>query len=227
MDEKRKLLSSTADGFKKTLGRVADLVLLNLFFIICSLPIVTIGAALTASYSYLFRITRGDTHRTPYSEFFKDFVKALKKSTPVWLLQLLCMVILAGDFYYAVFLCEPRNTFFLVFSVVLGFIILSASVWIFPLIARYDNKLKAQIKNAFLMAVAHFPKTLLLVIVWVVCIVFPLLSQFLLYYLGWLWMMFGFSFPMFITALMLRKPFGNEPSPDDEEIKVEIPKAKK
>ena len=217
MNEKQRLLSNRLDGLKKTFGRLGDLILINLFFIICSLPIVTIGAAESACYSYLLKVTRGDDHRTPFASFFTDFAKSFKRATPAWLLQLLCMVILAGDFYYAAFLCEPKNTFFLVFSVVLGFVLLCASVWLFPLIARYDNSLKGHLKNSLLMSVAHFPKTVLLVVVWVVCIFFPLISQEILYYFGWIWLMLGFSLPMYLTVLLLRKPLSNEAKAESDE----------
>ena len=212
----REELTQMMAAFKKTLNAAADLIILNLLLILCCIPVVTAGAAWVAAYTHILRILRGVETNLPIRSFFRDFRDSLRKATPAWLLTLLCFGILAGDYYYAVYVADPVNRFFMVFAIVMAVVLFAGAVWLYPLIARFENTLKVSIKNAFLMAVAMLPKTLLAMVIQLTMLLTPLLYPSLFVYFGWLWMLVGISLPMYITAYLFRKPLDCMPKPDTD-----------
>ena len=206
-------------GFNNTLSFLGDIILLNLLFLVCSVPIFTIGAAATACYAGVSRTLQRKETGLVYRAFFADFKAAFRQATAGWLLQLLAFLILAGDLWFATVYSEPDNTFFLIFAIVVGAGIMMGSLWFYPLVARFQNKLGAQIKNAFLLAFAQFPRTLLMLVIWVVTLGLPLAIFEVYAYLGWLWLLAGVSLPMYWTVKLFRKTLQLDKA--KEEVTVE------
>lgn len=202
MKERFRLLRG---AFQHTLSFLGDIVILNLLFLVCSIPVVTIGAAATACYAGVCRTLQKKETGLVYRAFFSDFRAAFRQATAGWLLELIAIAILAGDIWFAVVYSEPNNTFFLVFAVIAGAAVLMASLWFYPLVARFHNSFGKQLKNAFLLAFAQFPRTLLMLLIWVVTLALPFLIYEIYTYLGWVWLMAGFSLPMFWTVRLFRK----------------------
>ena len=213
----REQLTAYMSHLKRLLNSAADLIVLNLLTIVCCLPVVTIGAAWTACYAGILRIVRGQETGIPARAYFVDFRKAFRTATPAWLLALICIFIIAGDYYFAVYVNNPPNRFFLVFSIAMATVLLFGLTWLFPLMARFENTMRGHIKNAFLMAAGTFPKTLLAVAAQLFFLVLPLFVPLMLVYLGWLWVMLGLSLPMYITARLFQTELDCVPKPEDAE----------
>ena len=210
-------LAAFKESLLRFLSAAGDLIVLNLLIILCCLPVVTAGAALTAGYATLLRILRGAEQGFPFRPFFADFRKSFRKATLAWLLLLLGLFLMAGDYYFAVYASEPVNRFFLVFSIVIAAVLLLAAMWLFPLIARFENTVMGHVKNAFLMAAGMFPRTLLAFVVQYGILLLPLFVPEAFIYLGWFWVGFGLSLPMYIVAVLFRKPLESEYHRDEEE----------
>lgn len=190
---------------KRVLSLIGDLVILNLLFLVCSVPVVTIGAAASACYAGLFRTLQKKETGIPIRSFFQDFGAAFKQATAGWLLMLLCLIVLAADAWFAVVYSEPNNRFFLIFSIVSTAVLLLAALWFFPLVARFYNPLRAHLKNSFLLAFAQFPRTFLALIVWAIFLGMPVFLFDTFVYFGWFWLLCGFSLPMYLTAGLFRQ----------------------
>ena len=216
MKERFRLLRA---GFRNTLSFLGDIVILNLLFLICSIPIVTIGASATACYAGVCRTLQKKETGLVFQRFFQDFRAAFRQSTAGWLLELLVICILAGDIWFAVVYSEPDNKFFLIFAIIVGAGILLASLWFYPLVARFQNTFKGHLKNAFLLAFAQFPRTLLVLVIWVITLGLPLTVFEIFAYLGWLWLLAGFSLPMYWTVKLFRKQLKLDPA--QEEVTIE------
>ena len=80
------------------LSKMFDLVVLNLIFILSCIPVITIGASISALYYVCLKMLRGED---PYiwQNYWKAFRQNFKQSTIVWLLFLAAVVILGMDFY--------------------------------------------------------------------------------------------------------------------------------
>ena len=70
----------------KVLGKIFDIGYLSIVFIIFSLPVVTIGASLTALYYAVVKVIRRDRGYV-FQEFFRSFKLNFVKATILWLIQ--------------------------------------------------------------------------------------------------------------------------------------------
>ena len=78
------------------IGKFWDVLVVNLLWIICSIPIVTIGASTTAMYYVTLRLVRDEDGYTIRS-FFKSFKDNFKQATAIWLIFLAVGLILGFD----------------------------------------------------------------------------------------------------------------------------------
>lgn len=148
------------------LSRIFDLILLNLLFIFSCIPIITIGAALSAIYQILFKII---DKKDPY--IFKGYIKAFrenfKPATLIWILTVLA----GAGIYLALFAINAKSGQSLELLQIpiwiLVFIIVSVATYAFPLLSRYQCGIKQLIINAFVLSIGNIPAT-------VIIIVFPL-----------------------------------------------------
>ena len=79
------------------LSKVADLLALNLLFLLCSIPIFTIGASLTAMYYCFFKM-KDQEEGYLAKRFFKSFKENFKQATLMWLIMLLLFALLFFEF---------------------------------------------------------------------------------------------------------------------------------
>ena len=82
--------------FFTVMGRVADLIMLNVVFLICCLPIVTIGASLTALHYVTLKMARNEESYIIKS-FFKSFKQNFKQATIINLIMLAVGAVLYLD----------------------------------------------------------------------------------------------------------------------------------
>ena len=79
------------------IGRIADFVVLNLLWVLCSIPIITIGASTTALYTVMLKIVKNEEGYL-VKGFFKAFRENFKQSTVIWLVFLALGIVLLVDF---------------------------------------------------------------------------------------------------------------------------------
>ena len=214
MKERFRLLRT---GFVNTLTFLGDIVILNLLFVLCSIPVVTIGASAAACYAGVSRTLQKRETGLVFRAFFRDFRGAFRQATAGWLLELLVLAVLAGDLWFAVAYSEPDNKFFLIFAIVLGAVILLAGMWLYPLMARFHNTLGGHMKNAFLVAFARFPATLFALLLRAAVVAIPILFFDAFVYFGWFWLLFGFSLPMYAVVKLFQKQLHIAPAAEPEE----------
>ena len=162
---------SVDSGFYRFMTRLVDMILLNLLWLLCSLPIVTLGAATIAAYRVTLKMV-DDTEGYVARDFFKGFKENLKHGIPMGLLMLLCLYAIYLDFelFNKV---EGNPIICLILGIVGIFVFVSVFLYSFPLSARYENTFVNTLKNSVRITYRYFLRTLFLVIVLVVeCILF-------------------------------------------------------
>ena len=201
--------------FIQFLVRVGDLIILNVLFILCSAPVVTLGASLTA----LHRVTQNmlfEQEEPLLKAFFRAFRQNFKQSTLAWLVELVVIVSLVCDvlLVMAYFNGGLAKALYILVAV-LAILVAGVYAYLMPLIARYENGMRQQVNNAVVLAIIKLPKTLLLVFlnllpVILVLISVPVFVQTLIF-----WVVIGFAFVSFIESSILKPVFqqlekGNE-----------------
>jgi len=86
------------------LALVGNLIVLNILWIVCSLPIITMGASTAALYHVIFQIQTKDEEAV-LRPFFRGFVQNFKQATLLWLPLLLVMGLLGFNILYLVIYC--------------------------------------------------------------------------------------------------------------------------
>lgn len=104
------------------LGKIGQFVLLNFLVLLGCIPIVTIGASLSAGARCMKKMKEPEGGILTL-EFFHAFAADVKQATGAWLVLASVMVLGAGDIYYAIRIAEPVNMFFLFFGGVLFFVV--------------------------------------------------------------------------------------------------------
>ena len=139
--------------------KVGDLILLNFLWILCCLPVITIGASTTAMYSCLLNRS---IESSTVKRFFKSFANNLGQATILLLVEVVVFLLVYVNIrYYMNYLTESP----IVMQVVLmipSILILTVSSYIFPLQAHFANTIKQTLKNAALISIANFPISVLI-----------------------------------------------------------------
>ena len=203
------------------MGKVADLMILNVLCIICCIPIVTAGPAITAMFYVTLKMVRNEESYI-VKGFFKSFKENLKQGILINLIMLLfgalilidlrIMGNMEGSVYKALY------TVFLAFGVVYIMIFL----YIYPVLAKFYNSIKNTFVNALLMSIRHLPYTFLMALVTaapVAAIIF-IPSEGVQSGLMLAGIMIGFSLVAYINSYFFVKIFDNY-IPKEEEMSEE------
>lgn len=117
------------------LTRISDLVILNILFILCCLPIITIGASFTALYTMTLRMIRNEENYI-VKDFFKSFKENFYQSTIIWTIALLFIMM----FYLSLRALPLVSNIFILSFFIIGFFTFSCVVsYAFPITARFYN----------------------------------------------------------------------------------------
>ena len=190
----------------RALGKIGDMICLNVMWLICCIPIITIGASTTALYTVMLRMVKNEE-----GYIFRGFLKAsksnFKQSTLIWLILLLLGIVWTVDFRVAGFMPGMAGIVLSAIFLALGFILLSVMIYIFPLTARYENGIKATFKNALILTVAKLPYTFLMVAIVVAAVFASLWSAFTLLFSLPLWLIIGGALIAWVNSYILRRVF--------------------
>ncbi len=183
------------------LSRLTDLMFANLLFIICSLPIFTIGASLTALTTVTQKMKAGQDGYV-LQTFFKAFRKDFKKSTILWLIMFALGLILGVDFL-AIRQMSSRPMLILV---IIGiFLWLMVMTWLFALHAKFENTVQQNLKNAVLLAIGKAPVSLVNAALVIAAAIISILNGFVMAWAMLFWLMAGFACMSMINSTLTEK----------------------
>lgn len=190
----------------RALGKMGDMICLNVMWLICCIPIITIGASTTALYTVMLRMVKNEEGYI-FRGFLKAFKSNFKQSTLIWLILLLLGIVWTVDFRVAGFMPGMAGIILSAIFLALGFILLSVMIYIFPLTARYENGIKVTFKNALILTVAKLPYTFLMVAIVVAAVFASLWSAFTLLFSLPLWLIIGGALIAWVNSYILRRVF--------------------
>lgn len=159
----------------RILLKLSDAVILGVLWLVCSIPVVTVGAASTAFYyAYNKSVRQGMGYA--WREFFGSFKSNFKQSTKIWLTVLGLFALLLVD-CYILFACMetiPVARILLGIMIVMFAALNMWSLFVFPYIARFENGTKEAIKNAAIMMLANIFWAILLMVLYAAAVVMSL-----------------------------------------------------
>ncbi len=188
------------------LNKVGDVIVCNLLFILCSIPLVTIGPALTALYHCMLRSVKGNLNGAART-FFRTFKENFFQSLGVWLLFILLLTVCLIDLSFLSKQSSELSGIFFYLSGAVTFFLVIGGLYIFPVIAAFSNTLKNLLKNAYIFAFMHFPSTILLAVITILPMFMTYQDLDLLPLYACCWFFFGFGLTALINSHILYRFF--------------------
>lgn len=149
----------------KFLTVMSDIIIVNLLFMVCSIPLFTIGASLTGLYRVTLKMMQGREGSVTRT-FFEGFKNNFKQATIIWLILACFGGILYVDYRAMALLGDNLINIFrygwFIVLLLYGFLLM----YVFPLLATFENTIKNTIKNTFLMSISSLPYTLIILVIW-------------------------------------------------------------
>lgn len=185
---------------------VGDLVILNLMFMLTSIPIVTIGASITAMDAVLFRLKEKRSERVA-KEYFGAFKENFKNSTILWagFLIFVVMCVLNVNLIAQVNM-QNRSILLMVLGAVLALMLMTV-LYSFAMFARFQNDLVTTVTKAFIIGIMSFPYTIVIFLILLASVLMSIQTYLSILVAFSVWMMIGFSLVGYLCCMMFYRAF--------------------
>ena len=189
--------------FMQVMSRVADLIILNVIYLVTCLPGVTIGLGTDREGS----LVKG---------YFRAFRDEFRQATLIWLFLLLFGAASCVNIILFLSMDGWMHYLFFLFVLFLVIVVMMAS-YAFPLLSQFRNDSKSVIKNALIFSVAYLPRTALIVVINVFPWALLLTNLYMFLQVGFIWVVVYFAAAAYINTRLLKKVFAPYMEPDEEE----------
>lgn len=184
------------------LSKLADLMWLNILTIVCCIPVITIGASLTALNYMALKIVRNEEGYITKG-FFKAFKDNFKQSTIIWLFFMVLFGVIYVDYRIVLTTNVQVGTVVKALIVMVAAFAVFTFMYVFPLQSKFSNTVRKTIQNALFLSIMQWPKTLLMIVLYLVpyplVYIFPGLIPVIL--------VFCLSVPAILSARLYNKFF--------------------
>lgn len=187
------------------LTKFTNLVILNVLWILCCLPVITAGAATTALYSVLLKMAQ-NTEGYIVKEYFKAFKKNFRQALVIWAGILLFGITIAAEVLYYIH-CPGNGKWILYLPVCCNIFILLTVLYVFPVLAFFKDPVKQILKNSFYMAIGNLPQTILILLFTLLPAAFLWLFWGFIKIASFVLLVIGFSLCAFLKAKCLYRVF--------------------
>lgn len=180
------------------LGKAFDIMVLSFVYLICCIPIITIGPATTALYYTIVKVIRKNRGYL-VREFFHSFKDNFKIATISWIIILLFSGIL---YINNEIIQQMKGTM----SIILFYtyrcatvLLLITAIYLFPVLSRFKLGVWQLFKTSFFLSIKHLPTTILLTLF---AIIFGLAS-----YLTIILILFAPAIFLYVSSFLLERIF--------------------
>lgn len=188
--------------FMVFLSNLTDVVILNVLCLICCIPIVTIGPSITAMHYVTLKMVREEEGYVVKS-FFKAFKENFKQATIAWLAFLVITVVFLLDYRILKASAMGNNSIFLIVIGAIYLFVCLTTMYIFPLLSRFENTLMQTVKNALFMSILHIFKTIVMAVIYIIpFVLLPLHFNLILAFI-----IIGVSGPAYINSYIWKSIF--------------------
>ena len=187
-------------------SRILDVIVLNFLFIICCIPILTIGSSLAAMYSLTLKMVKNEeTHII--RGFFKAFKENFRQGTIVGIIAIIIGIFITIDLRIIYTINNDSLKVLQLLCYIVAFWGYIVFLYAFPILARFVHTIKEVFKNSFMISIINFKWTLALILLnapFVLMLFYSVVSMLLLFTIM---IIFGFSGLAMIQSFIFRKIF--------------------
>lgn len=193
---------SFQNPFTQFLVKLTKLLWLNVLWIVCSIPIVTLGASTAALYYTAMRLS-ADEEGYLTRDFFHAFKSSFAGSTALFFLIVVVAAVCVADFLALGQSASPALKLFAFFILGFLFCFSLAAVYFLPLAARFKGGVADTFRRALLIAAGNLHWSFCLLIL---NVLLPLVILFKFLPL----VVFGPALPVFLQSYILNSIFKKE-----------------
>lgn len=188
------------------MGRVGDLMILNILWLVCSLPLVTMGASTAALYYATLKMARNEDSY-PARMFLHSLRQNLRQGICLTLIFFALGAILFVDIQVCLSMASQIGQLLTAVFFLLTCLFAITLSYAFPVLAQFENSLKAILKNSLLMSICHLPYTVAVLALDLVPILLFFLSPYYFFLSIPAWLLAGFALIAWINAKLFVKVF--------------------
>lgn len=190
------------------LMQLADLLILNFLYILCCIPIFTIGAAQAGLYSGVKTLQDPDDDGYCSAAFFKGFRSGFGKITLAWVILFVVEIVMAFVAVWCVYYGQSTNSLPF-WTAVVALCIVALFHALVPLFhARFNCTPWQLIRNAWFLAVAHPLRSLAVgVLTWLPLILFLTINFVDFMSMSLLWLLIYYAGAFLFNFTIMKKPF--------------------
>lgn len=140
---------------------------LNILWFICCIPIFTIGASTTALFYVTLKMAKNEEGNITRA-FFRSFKDNFKQGTKIWLILLIAGIILGFD-GYTLYHMRFTNAFWTIITAIFIIVVVAYAIilmYIFPLLARFQNTTWAMFKNSIMIGMRFLLCTAIMAVIY-------------------------------------------------------------
>ena len=183
-------------------NQIADLVMLNLLFVISCIPVITIGTAIISLLGTVFeRMENPDTYI--WKSYRNAFKRNLKQGILLWLIILAVLTLLHTDMVIINSVKPAMSGILMVMLGIFMVLVVLMAIYAFPLQAKHPAGIKMLLRNSFFISMAYLPYSLLMLGIFLVCVVITFWSANLLQEMLFIWLLGGFSAMAYLQAKII------------------------
>jgi len=202
-----KSIFSYDSKFMHMLEGIGNTMILNVLFLICCIPVVTIGAAFTALFSGCRALMNDEAC---FRAFFRGLRAGFKRSTLAWLIQAPVLAVLALT-AHSVWLYMNAGMQMGVFTLIVALIglvvVLAATMMTYLFYSRFECTLRQLLKNSLLMTLAYLIRAIIIGLMnWAPVLMFFLLPYTFLH-LSIVFVFLWFGVAANLSVWLMKKPF--------------------
>lgn len=186
---------------------VGRLILVNICFLVCCIPVVTIGASCTALYTVTLAQAENRDMTSALQKFFEAFKRNFVQSTVLWLIMLAFGAALYFDFRAVTVGQLADNKLMSILFVVGAVCYVPTLTFLFPVQAKFDNKIFNTLKNALALGFAKFPQMLLMAVLNLLPVIILYFSQVFFFRIIILWILIACAATAQLNSYLLRRIF--------------------
>ena len=206
MRERINAFLANDSSFGKLMTKLGIIIGANLMFVLFAMPVVTIGAAWAALDHVMLKTLRGDGVLNPFKQFWIGFKTNFKQATVAWLILLAVAVLGWIDVRFLLHMGGPMVNFrYAVYAV--GAVLLIGAIYLFPVMAAFENRLPVLVRSAYYFALKKPLKLIVLLFFHAVPLALTYLDAQMLPLYAFLWTFFGFGAIAMLTAKLLVSEF--------------------
>lgn len=192
--------------FMEMLNKITDMMILNVIFIITSIPMITLGASMTALYAVTLKLAEGEDVYI-VRDYFDSFRKNFRKATFLWIILLITGLIIAAETALLIAVdFQLKNLLLMVQGGLLLFYLITFIIT-FPLVSVSDKGVVETLKAATGVPFQRFPEAMALIALHAVPVVLTWFVFMVVPQVVMLWGFVGFAYIAYLSSYMMNRIF--------------------